>query len=329
MHKATRVSTAAILITIGGLLILTGCGKSKAKREYEKAMREANADIEKMNARMKKDAEQQAKVQREIKQREADRLARAKREQAERDAREKSAEQDAVRESIADISKMVLKPSVAVSAKLRSFGAVTEFRGEDLQALQKLHANRDWNGLIKRLGFGPDKTDWLSSSSPGVQAANQAKWKLDRTDFNLFVRTRTALPFDKISVPESRSHRVGGIGHALFFVKIPTRYNRPEDEPFRWDASWDKHPDGNGYLHEWDTGDAEIFLMFGEKPINPYPDGVLQDKLDTLSRQYQEQARKLVQKKKLGELSETDLTSQISRLRSQVKGKLTALLQQY
>ncbi len=318
-----------VVVSVGAAVMLSGCGKSESRREYEKAMREADADVQKMNAGMAKEDKQRAESERKFKQEEAARQAAIKKQEDDRNKEERASNEKAAKEDIQRLAALVVEPPVSISGKLRGFGMTTSYRGENLDPLQKLYKAKDWNGVIKAVGCGPDKRPWFTPTLPGPEATGFALQELQGKDFKLLAKTTQPLPFKKISVPESISHRVGGIGHALFFVAIPNRFNRPEDEPFRYDASWDEHPDGNGYLHEWNTYTAEIFLFFGEQPISPYPDGVLQDKLDKLQRDYEDKARKAVQKKELGESTQSQLDQEIVRLRATVRSSLAALVNQY
>lgn len=304
MHRATRVSTAAIVITVGVALAVTGCGKSKAKKEYEKAMAEMDADVEKMNARMQKEAENQARVQRDVKQREADRLAQVQREREEREQREqqerlerdrqreqeKKEETARLRADAADkFSQVSLSPSVRLSKRAEAYGIQATLQGKDLEKYRQLLAAKDFLSLYK---LENDRDDDYVNDTRIDNAVNAVL----RKEFYIRINPTRG------QIPEN----------LLTLVRLP-----PADSPGnyysianRTCSLFKQHPDGTGVLGTWDGTSRELLLLVSTDP-NIIRDGNVHRRVEQIDRAGRDERDALEKKLDLGELTEDQFRQKV------------------
>jgi hypothetical protein len=137
---------------------------------------------------------------------------------------------------------------------------------------------------------------------------------------------------EEVTVPENVCRRSGGLHHALFLVAMKKPFFlHPDDAPIEWETDWQEHPDSGGFMRKWDIRVDEMFIFLGETPISPSPDGLntLDVALFKIRTSYENQATKLSEKKKLGDIGEAERTKALADLRATVRSQIVALLSKY
>lgn len=180
------------------------------------------------------------------------------------------------------LGKVRLTPSLAVSGKLQSMGTSMEMRGENIEKIAKLQKDGDWLQLLACLD-GRDLVEYPDARSIESEVAS-----LQRSDFKILLRTR----FQETNTDE------------LYFITFPNRYSVVNAS-----NSWERHPDGIGYLHNWSPEDGPIIVVSGNyETAGSY--------LRKTEQAYSQELRALDKKKALGELSADAFNASIEALRN-------------
>lgn len=325
-----------LALAAGGLVlsVLTGCGRSdnmarEVAREDAEDRKRATEDRNREAALKKEIAASNAKAARE----EAQRLKQAEEKEKAEEAESQAGDETNAKAAFKKFESFNLNPQITISEKLKKYNAVADLRGEQIRELQKLHGQKDWIGLMEALGITFGQGEWINKSLPKEPTINRAFSALDSKEYFVTLKTGTPIPMDEVTVPESISHHSGGLHHALFLVAMKKPFHlNPDDAPFEWDThGWQQHPDNGGFMRKWDIRVDEMFIFLGETPISPFPDGLntLDVALFKIRTAYEDQAKKLSEKKKLGDIGEAERTKALADLRATLRSQIVALLSKY
>ena len=259
----------------------------KLKREEEntaKALAKEQLEQQrKLEDEKKKMEADSAKVEKEKKRAQDDIEKEAKRVQDEKSARIAAAAAQQDRKTLASklLSELSLSPKVVFSRSLQQAGATIEMRGKNIEKLRELQQSGDWLGLLsesdgRRMDMFPDARSIESEVST-----------LRRADFKILIKSR----FQKTQDAD------------LYLIKFPERYRVVDSS-----TSWERHPDGIGYLHTWSPEDGPVFVVVG----NYETAGRFLGKTEAA---YSEELRGLDKKKGLGELTDEAFSSSVTALR--------------
>lgn len=316
------MSLAAGVFTLSAV---TGCRRSDDMAQ--EVAREAAADRKREAALQKEVAASEAKAARE----DAQRQKQAEEKEKAEEARIQAGDEKDAKAAFAQFESVNLNPQITISGKLKKYATVADLRGEQIRELQKLHGQKDWLALMKALGITYDPDGWLSKSLPKEPTINRAFSDLDSKEYFITLKPGTPIPMEEVTVPENVCHRSGGLQQALFLVAMKKPFHlHPNDAPFEWDAyDWQEHPDSGGFMHKWDIRSDELFVFLGETPINPTHPGTLHDTFYKIRDTYENAAKKLEEKKKLGDIGEAERTKALADLRATLRSQIVALLSKY
>jgi len=180
------------------------------------------------------------------------------------------------------LARVRLTPTLTLSGKLQGLGTSMEMRGENIEKIAKLHKDGEWLQLLASLD-GRDLAEYPDARSIESHVAT-----LQRSDFKILLRTR---------FQETNSED-------LYFITFPSRYSVVSSS-----SSWDRHPDGIGYLHSWSPEDGPVIVVSGNyDTAGSY--------LRKTEQAYSQELRALDKKKDLGELSEDAFNASAEALRN-------------
>jgi hypothetical protein len=248
----------------------------KLKSEEEDAAR----------ALAREQTEQERKLEEERRKMEAA-TAQAEREEKkaedERNARIAAAAAQEDRKALAAklLASVPLSPKVVLSGRLQQAGTSVEMRGENIEKLRELQQSGDWLGLLSALDGRP------MDEYPDARSIESEVSTLQRSDYKLLLRTR---------FQESQSSE-------LYLIKFPDRYSVVKSS-----MSWERHPDGIGYLHTWSPEDGPIIVVTGNyETASRF--------LNKTEQAYRDELQALDKKKDLGELTEDAFAASVATLR--------------
>jgi hypothetical protein len=180
------------------------------------------------------------------------------------------------------LARVRLTPTLTLSGKLQGMGTSMEMRGENIDKISKLQKDGEWLQLLASLD-GRDLTEY-----PDARSIESHVAELQRSDFKILLRTR---------FQETNSED-------LYFITFPSRYSVVNSS-----SSWDRHPDGIGYLHSWSPEDGPVIVVSGNyETAGSY--------LRKTEQAYSQELRALDKKKDLGELTDDAFNASVEALRS-------------
>ena len=258
-----------------------------AEREKERLAQKLKREEEDAaQALAREQAEQERKLEEERRMMEVA-TAQAKKEekkaQDERNAKIAAAAAQEDRKALAAklLSSVPLSPKIVLSGRLQQAGTSVEMRGENIEKLRELQQSGDWLGLLSALD-GRAMNEY-----PDARSIESEVSTLQRSYFKILLRTR---------FQESQSSEI-------YLIKFPDRYSVVDSS-----TSWERHPDGIGYLHTWSPADGPIIVTTG----NYETAGRFLNKTE---QAYREELRALDKKKDLGELTEDAFVASVATLR--------------
>jgi hypothetical protein len=298
--------------------VLAGCGRSD---DMAREVARETAEDRKREATLQTDvAASEAKSARE----DAQRLKQAEEKEKAEDAQLQEGDEKDAKAALKQFEFVNLNPQITISEKLKKFAAVADLRGEQIRELQRLHGQKDWIGLIKALGITYDPDEWLSKSLPKEPTINRAFSDLDSKEYFITLKTGTPIPMEEICYQKDNLQ----LHHALYLIAMKKPFH-PNDAPFEWDAyDWKEHPD-SGFMHKWNIRTDELFLLLGETPVYATQPGTMEDTLCGMRKAYEDAAVKLDEKKKLGDIDESQWAKSLADLRATLRNQIAALLAKY
>ncbi len=261
---------------------------SNAEREKERVA-EGLARKEEQTARSieTRRAEEERRLEQEQrKMAQATAQADKEREKVEGEQKARVAAGEAQKERAALAGKLLgsvrLRPTLTLSSKLQRIGTAMEMRGENMEKIAQLQKNGDWLRLLGILD-GRDLVEYPDARSIESEVA-----ELQRSNFKILLKTS----FQETNTDE------------LYFITFPRRYSVVSSS-----NSWDRHPDGIGYLHDWSPEDGPVIVVSGNyETAGSY--------LRKTEQAYSQELRALDKKKDLGELSEDAFNASVDALRN-------------
>lgn len=261
----------------------------KAEREKERLAenlaRKEEATARSIATRQAEEARREEQEQRKMAQASTQAEKERGKVEGEQKARVAAAEAQKERASLAAnlLGKVRLTPPLTVSGKLQNLGTSMEMRGENIEKIAKLQKEGDWLQLLACLD-GRDLVEYPDARSIESEVAS-----LQRSDFKILLRTR----FQETNTDE------------LYFITFPSRYSVVSAS-----NSWERHPDGIGYLHNWSPEDGPIIVVSGNyETAGSY--------LRKTEQAYSQELRALDKKKDLGELTDDTFNASVETLRNQ------------
>jgi hypothetical protein len=316
------VRVVVMLAIATSTLIGAGCGKSRAKREYEAWELEEEA-----KERMR--SEREARFQQEEEAREANRIAASERERQEAEKEQLDEDRQVQEERRVTVEKdrqakilkerelaayadkrfaeISMEPKVLLSPRAKAMNFTFAFTGKDLQTYKKYLADKKWHGIMKLLNHTEEYDD-KSSIDFAVQ-------DLKEKPFQFLVKINPgSLPRGKFS-----------------YLPLPSI----DDPDANWygaqgdhETVWENHPDGNGVMHEWIPADREIMILVSDNPYSWEKGNVNQARRE-IDTQFGQGVEKLARKKELGEIDETAFNAQLRELKVQKRNAYLALLNRF
>lgn len=246
------------------------------KAEDEKYQREQE--------RNQKAREREAELRKEKSAREAQAQAAAEKREQEAQARAEKARNDRLSEQesraayTAELFQAInIEPAFSVSKNLRALGASVELRAKNWDKIGTLYKERKWLDLINLLA------DRDYKEYPPASEVSVAMYKLYDYDAALVLR----------SPPIDRKQQ-----GTLFFIGTTPWVKGRTGKVVTWRIVAEKHPDGIGYVVPWTPMDGPGVVVLGNYQI--------QRKADDFNEQFFQLDKGLLQKLKLGELSEEE-----------------------
>jgi hypothetical protein len=244
--------------------------KREVERQQESRARQAQADTEKRRREMEREEQQRQKMQTAV-------------ENAQKDEIAKKQEQQLRSVFAADrFSRISISPRAAISATLKRLNVSVELRGKDIETLQSLLQQRDY---LKLVGYLCDRpyTDY-----PPVSEIEDALRELARKDFSILLKTTSS---------EIRDNE-------LYLISFPD----DEYTIVSSSSSWERHPDGIGYLHEWSLSDGPVIVLAGDYET-------VQNPIRSFNESARTQCEALKKKKELGEIDEGAYQARVVEVR--------------
>lgn len=217
--------------------------------------------------------------------------AEAKRVQEEQNARiaAAAAQQDRAALAAKLLAAVPLLPEIALSHRLQQVGTSVEMRGENVELLRELQEKGDWLGLLGVL----DGRQMLEY--PDARHIESRVSRLQKSSFKILLKTQ---------FQETRSAE-------LYLITSPDHYSVVD-----YSTSWERHPDGIGYLHTWRPEDGPVIAVIGN-------DETAGNYLRKARAVYYEEMRALNQKKDLGELTYESFMASVTELRRRAYQDIT------
>lgn len=331
-YKEKRCFQVGVVVGLVCVVAVTGCGKSKAKREYEQTMMEVNEDGAAERMRTQKEAKEQTHNQEEMATQEKARLAPNKKQQENEDreermeadreqreaAKEKQKEErenaqmerDIAAYAAVQFDKVCLEPKVLMSPRVKALNLNVSFVGKDLPAYKKCLAEKDWPGILKLLGLS------VGSQYASKEQVDSVIYELKKHQFQLLVKA----PIE--SLPKGK----------LCYIPIWS-IDDPDTEWFgfrRADAEvhWEVHPDNVGWLHAWSPAATEILLLLSESTDRTAKGNVSQQR-EEIDHQISKTLEGLERKRELGELDDAGMTMQVRALKNKKREAYLGLLNRF
>lgn len=244
--------------------------KREIARQQEARARQAQADAEKRQREMESEEQQRQKMQ-------------AAAENARKDEIAKKEEQQQRAAFAADqFSRISISPRAALSATLKRLNVSVEMRGKDTETIQALLQQRDYLKLVSYLRDRP-YIDY-----PPVREIEYALHDLVRKEFSILLKT---------TMSESR-------GNELYLISFPDNAYTIVSSS----SSWERHPDGIGYLHDWSVSDGPVIVITGDYKTVENP-------IRSFNESARTQCEALKKKKDLGEIDESAYQARVAGIR--------------
>jgi hypothetical protein len=257
-------------------------------REIERAQ-EKLADQKREITQQQETRAMKAQIEAEERQRKIEEAETQRKEAQEKIRREQAAELAKKQEkdhrsafAVEKFSRISILPSVAFSASLRRLNVTTELRGQDTDTIQSLLQQRDYLKLVSVLRNRP------YSEYPPVDEIAEALRELSDKRFSILLKTTFSESSD----------------NELYLISFPDNDYTIVD----CSGSWERHPDGLGFLHRWSLHDGQVIVVTGnyktvEAPVHAFNDAA------------RKQSNALKKKKELGEIDEVGYRSRMAELR--------------
>ena len=244
--------------------------KREIERQQEARASQAQADTEKRQREMEREEQQRQKMQTAAESAQKDEIAK-KQEQQQRSA------------FAADrFSRISISPRAALSVTLKRLNVSIEVRGKDTETLQSLLQQRDYLKLVSYLRDRP------YADYPPVGEIEDALRELARKDFSILLKT---------TMSETRDNE-------LYLVSFPDNaYTIVESS-----SSWERHPDGIGYLHKWSLSDGPVIVLTGDYKT-------VQNPIHAFNDSARKQCEAIKKKKELGEIDEGAYQARLAEVR--------------
>ena len=155
-------------------------------------------------------------------------------------------------------------------------------RGKDSENIQSLLQQGDYLKLISYLRDQP------YTEYPPVTEIETALRKLARDDFSILLRTSLSVSYET----------------QLFLVSFPDSEYRIVNSS----NSWERHPDGIGYLHKWSPSDGPVIILLGNYQT-------IQNPIYSFNESARKQSEALKQKRDLGEIDEDSYRARLGEVR--------------
>lgn len=298
---------------------------AQKEQDNEKArLAKAEKDAVELAKKIEREAEQQlrknqeeAEREKSVAEKEAARMARAEaikikndalaKEKAEREQKkEAEAEAKADKYTSDQNSRLIyaadafgavkLDPDVTFSPQVKAIGASVEIKGESLAHLQKLYTEKDWLGLYRFT----DKSN--AKDLPQESLIGYAAKDIGEEPLNLILKT-----------PYKRHD--GDDQLLAFFIWKFEPGHLMFDSRFLWAGGVNAHPDGIGYVYQWQPKKHDVFFVIGDRRKVP-------DAYRAIQRSYREEIRRLEAKLRLTELTREAYLADASKLDEQTITKI-------
>jgi|GEM_PF-3264312 len=290
IQQQAQAQTAQIAAEMAELQRKDAEDRKKEKKDREVRLAQERLDQQKRELERQQEARaRQTQTETEQRQREAEREEQQRQkiqtdaERAQKDEVAKKQEQEQRAAFAADrFSRLSVSPRAALSATLKRLGVSVELRGKDTDTLQSLLQQRDYLKLISYLRDRP------YTEYPPVGEIENAIRTLARKDFSILLKT---------TLSESRDNE-------LYLISFPDNDYRIVESS----SSWERHPDGIGYLHKWSLSDGPVILLTGNYKT-------VQDPIHSFNDSARKQCEALKQKKELGEIDEGAYQARVAEVR--------------
>jgi hypothetical protein len=219
----------------------------EARQAYETKQREIDDQKEELRReteRRKEEQERQAKTEQDQLQKANEERVRAEQE------KNQHQQEQAVRAAFcADkFAAPSLTPRAVIAPTLQRYNSTVELKGKDISKITALQQARNWLGLINLL-----LEKQYEEYPPAYELESALREILDY-DYSILLKTSF----------------VEGGNRQLYLIYFPLRYQVVEDS-----TSWERHPDGIGYIHRWNPNNGPVIIVAGdydsvEKQINSF-----------------------------------------------------------
>ncbi len=267
--------------------------------------------VEEANRRKIADAEQKLKeeqarlqVQQDLAARRAkqqEEIARRKAESALQDEKEQANRRQYAEHLFGAVS---LDPSKCfiLSKSLKAAGTTVELRGKDYTTLRRLYDRKDWLGVIgvlqQRHGVSSSIAEVRRPDKfPPASIIDEAFYRLCSYDIGLYVLVKTNLRLER---GPARTTRIP-LESAQFPLSLDGKFCYSENITglyFGAYHSFERHPDGIGYLRKWNVGEGICILWISSS------NGEDEAFLSAVHSGFDEQVLAMKKKLQIGELDD-------------------------
>lgn len=318
MHMVKKIIKTALVAATGASLTLSGCGKSRAEKEYEEEMLKSKAEFERTEARVKQEAEEQERIRRQNELLELERLLQAQRDKEEQECLAEKENQENERrreqerqEELAKLrayaeekfSRISLSPAIRLSKRAEYYGVQAILQGKNLDQYQQLLASSDFPALYKLI---EQQEDYTSSTS-----IDNAVSELLHKEF--YIRLNP----NRGQIPENH----------LTIIGLPAEDSHKEYFSIRQRTALasEKSPDGSGFLARWDATSRELLVLVSNVP-DIFKEGHVLHQVEKIERAAYAERRILEKRLELGELSDDQFNQQVQQLAGKLRQDYLKLL---
>ena len=278
--------------------------KNLEKAEAEELLR-AQSEVRQRQEELKRREEQavrdQQKLKKELEDRRQQKMLAEQKERNEKErkieAEKKRKEEIALRraELAREFGSINLDPRIEVSKSVTSIAEVKskEIRGPDYLKYQSLYRNKDWLGLFN-LFTGES---WTDANLPSASDIRYQARRLRELRLSVFFETDLQL---------TQQRELWLISEGVF------SFSYYGCEPVSYNRSFKPHPDGHGWVHDWQPKNGRAILCYGSGRD-------LHLKADSAKDQMRSKISGLEQKIKLGEATQEDAVKEAIQLFSKLQ----------
>ena len=225
------------------------------------------------------------------------------------------------------IAALPFPPTVHLSSNLVQRGASIAWRGQGIKELIDAFTKKDWKSVVTQMNGGAD--DWLSPDQPSATAAKSAYERLLKKELDLLVNAQTPM------AAELKNGTLFAFMLPPEVNQPVTKDWEPMANGVLADRAASVHPDGKGVLLEGNglSGDCipigapEVFLYL--QPKNPEGDVEIRTDswdLDKPFKAFLKRNEKAAERKNLGEITDGDVVKEVAAGRDEYRTQTVKIL---